>query len=188
MNELNLNLDLNLELSLTILLDTTKAYMEAFEITPSNMDISLDMLKKYQAFERITAYYMDTNNECVSFVTFNFDWDRYELIYRTEDPDLILTRKSIVSQTPKQILEDACKVIKKRVTEIREERKVTKIKMVYTYSDKVWNDKKILEKVREEANLSPCTTKIKFSSKMNGIDTKIVSSLTEKTLSVDYVT
>lgn len=186
MPEPNLGLDLNIELLLNVLLDTTKVYMEAFSISTDSIDITLEMLKKYQAFEQVTAYYMDSKDECVSYATFSFDWNKYELIYNTDDPDVILSRKSIISQTPKQILADASNIIKARVSEIKTERDVKYIKMVYSYTDKVWRNKTLLEKIRKEAGLTPLEKKIEFSPKIKGIDTKIVSSLTEKTLSINY--
>lgn len=187
-NDIELDLNLELDLLLDILDKTTRAYMEAFKLRPESIEISSEMIKKYQAFEAITAYYMNDCDECVSYVSFAFDWDKYGLVYNTDEPDILINRKSLLTQTPKKILEDACNIIKERVEKIRETRRVKYIKMVYTYTNKVWQDKELLEKIRKEANLSPQTSTIKFSPEIKGIDTQISSSLTEKTLSIDFVT
>ena len=190
MNDLDIgfDLDLNLELLLNILIDTTREYMEAFQITPKSIQMVLSMLEKHKAFKEITAYYMDDKNECVSFVSFTIDWKKYELQCKDDDPDIILNRKSISNQTPKQILESACKIINERVNEIKKERGVTNIKMVFTYSDKIAKDKDLMEQINKEANLVPHTGEIRKSNKINSVQTKIVSSITEKTLSIYYVT
>ena len=67
------------------------------------------------------------------------------------------------------------------------QREVAYIKVVYYYSDEVWNNKAILEKVREEAHLKPFDGNIKFSDKMLGLGANIKSSLTENVLSMDFV-
>lgn len=190
MSDLNseLDIDLNLELLLNILLHTTQAYMEAFDIDQSDIDLSINLLEKYQAFKEMTAYYMDENEECVSYVTFKFDWDKYELQCNTEDPDIVMNRKYIIDRTPKQILMDACNVIKERVATIKKERGVTRIRLIYSYSDKVRQDNQLLKKVRSEGNLVPFKEKMKFSKKIHSIGTRILSSLTENTLTIEYIT
>lgn len=183
-----LGLDLELEVLLDILDKTTREYMEAFEIDSHDIDLSCDILKKYQAFEKIVAFYMNGKDECISFVIFNFDWNKYELVYQSDDPDIILNRKSILTLTPKQILEDACKVIKERIKKIKDSRSFSYIKMVYYYSDKVWQNKELLEKIRRELNLVPFDkNSIVYSEKMKGYKTTIDSSITENTLSIDFM-
>ena len=186
--DLDLNLNLNLELLLNVLLQTTRAYMEVFDIIQSDIDLSINLLEKYQAFKEIAVYYMDKADECVSYVVFKFDWDKYELQYKTEDPDIIMNRKYIIDRTPKQILTDACNIIKERVSTIKREREVTHIRLIYTYSDKVRKDKQLLKRVRSEGNLVPFKEEIKLSEKINSIGTRIISSLTENTLTIDYIT
>lgn len=188
MSLIGLENELEVEVLLNILEATTREYMKAFELEDDNIELNCEMIKKYQAFDRITAYYMDIDDECISFVMFNFDWDKYELLYQSDDPDIMMNRKSIITMTPKQILENACSVIEKRVEKIKDERNYKYIKMVYTYSDKVFNDIKLLEKVRKEANLVPFDKKsLKFSRKIDNYKTIIESSLTENTLSIDFV-
>ena len=183
-----IGLDLDLEILLDILDKTTREYMAAFEIDNHDIELSCEMLKKYQAFEKIVAFYMNSNDECISFVIFNFDWKNYELVYQSDDPDIVLSRKSIISLTPKQILEDACKVIKKRITSIKSTRGFSYIKMVYYYSDKVWQNKELLEKIRRELNLVPFDkNSITYSERMKGYKTTIDSSITEHTLSIDFM-
>ena len=60
--------------------------------------------------------------------------------------------------------------------------------MVFTYSDKIAKDKYLMEQINKEANLVPHTGEIRKSNKINSVQTKIVSSITEKTLSIYYVT
>ena len=188
MSEIGLENELEVEVLLNILEATTREYMKAFGLKNDNIELNCEMIKKYQAFDRISAYYMDSKDECISFVMFNFDWKRYELICKSDDPEIAMRRKSISAMTPKQILEDACTIIKKRVEKIKSERDYQYIRMVYTYSDKVFNNKKLLEKVRKEANLVPFDKEsLKFSKKIDNYKTLIESSLTEKTLSIDFI-
>lgn len=183
-----LDINLNIDVLLNNLIKTTEEYMTAFEIKSDSIQLSCEMLKKHQAFRQITAYYMDNKEECISFVIFSFDWNKYELIYQSDDPDVIIKRKSIAAQTPKQILEDACNVIKERIKKIKKDRDYKYLKMVYTYTDMVWNNKELLAKIRKEANLVPFDKKsIKYSDKIKGYATTIESSITENTLSIDFV-
>lgn len=183
----NLDLDLNLEVLLSILLDTAQTYMEAFELDEESINLSISILKKYQAFKKITIYYFDAKNECVSFASFNFDWEQYKLNCTCDDPDIIINRKTIVSQTPKQILEEASTIIKKNVSDMKKERGVTRTRIVYTYSDALAIDNTLREKIREEGGFIPFTDNIIYSKKLDGIAVQVVSSLTENTLSINYV-
>lgn len=186
MNNVNLGLNLQLNVLLELLLDTTKQYMEAFQLDPNEIDMSITMMEKYKAFRQVSAYYMNAQNKCVSYVIFNFDWNTYSLKYDTKDPDVLETRRQAQFATPANILREACNVIQNRVNAIKDKRNVTSIKMLFQYSDEVLKNSNLLEKVRTEAGLQPFTGKIEYSNEMNGLKTNIVPSITEDILSMDF--
>ena len=183
-----LDIGLEVEPLLDILDKTIDEYMKAFEIAQESITLSRKIQKEYQAFEKITAFYMDSQDTCISFVTFSFDWQKYKMIYKSDDPDVIISREETLSMTPKKILEDACTVITKRVQAIKAERDFKYVKMVYTYTDEVWKNKELLAKIREEAHLGPFNiNSIRYSDQLQGYQTTIKSSLSENTLAIDFV-
>ena len=184
-----LKLTINIEVLLNILLDTTRAYMEAFEIPSSSIDLGCNLIEKYQAFDQISALYLDSSDKVIAFVSFKFDWESYKINVDSDDPDVLVNRKSIVGMTPKKILHDACEVIQKRVTEIKNERGYCGVKLLYYYSAKVRNDKELLQKIRTEAHLTPFDVRtLKYSQQLEGYQTSIESSTAEGVLSMDFVT
>jgi hypothetical protein len=188
-NMSGLNIDIEIELLLDILLKTTRTYMEAFEIPSDDIDMSCDMIKKYQAFRKIVALYLDSSDEVIAFVSFNYDWINYKVNLASNDPDVLIARKSILGMTPKRILEEACDVIKQKVHDIKSEREYCKLRLVYYYSDEVSNNAAILQKIRSEAGLVPFDLKtLKYSKKLEGYQTSISSSVAEKTLAIDFIT
>lgn len=194
MNTDNLQMDLQLDLDLDILIllnildKTTRKYMEAFELKSDDIELCSEVLRNYQGFKKITAYYMNDKDECISFVIFSFDWEQYKLVYQTDDPDIIMNRKLIMSASPEQILKDACDTIKKKVNILKKERNYKYTRMVYTYADEIRNNKQIIDEIRKKGKLVPFKKdSINYSKEMEGYKTLIESSITENTLTIDFV-
>lgn len=186
--DVQLDIDINILVLLDILNKTTKKYMNAFEINSFDIELCSEVQIQYQGFKKITAYYMNNNDECISFVTFSFDWEKYKLVYQTDDPDIIMTRNSIVAASPEQILTDACNIINNKIKTLKEERNYKYTRMVYTCSDEIRNNKQIIAEIRKKANFVPFDKNtIKYSQEMEGYKTLIESSITENTLSIDFV-
>jgi len=187
-NTVGLGVSLEVGLLLELLDRTTKAYMKAFDVAQKDIEKISEMQKKYQAFEKVTVYYFDEVNEVVSYTIFTFDWEKYSVIYDSDDPDLVIKRKNTIAQTPERITADACSAIKTKIDSIKTNRNVKSISLIYTYSDNVYNNKELLDKVRKEANLGPHDPKsLKYSSKMRGTKIEIVPSTAEGTLAMNLV-
>lgn len=180
-------LDVNIEVALKILIETTLEYMKAFEFTESSMKIIESVLSKYKAFEKVTAYYMDADNKCISFVNICFDWDNYSIKTVESDAEIVNKRKTIISQTPRKILEEACKVIKQRVKSIKDERGFAQTWVVFTYTRQGSQDQDAMNYIKENTNLTPFdSNSIVYSEKMRGTVTEIIPSITESSLIIKY--
>ena len=161
--------------------------MKAFEFTESSMKIIESVLSKYKAFEKVTAYYMDADNKCISFVNICFDWDNYSIKTVESDAEIVNKRKTIISQTPRKILEEACKVIKQRVKSIKDERGFAQTWVVFTYTRQGSQDQDAMNYIKENTNLTPFdSNSIVYSEKMRGTVTEIIPSITESSLIIKY--
>jgi hypothetical protein len=186
-SDTGIELELELQLLLEILIDTMRAYMKAFEVDDSNLSISDNMQRQYKAFKKITVYYIDEKNEVISWAVFEFDWENYKVRCSSDDSEILKKRHEIQLQTPAKILEGATIEIQSKVKKLKSERNFKMLKVVYTYTDEVWNDKKLLAKIRSEAGLVPFDKKtLKVSKKLKGYKESINSSLTENTMSIDF--
>lgn len=187
-NDLNLELDLDINISilLNILDKTTRKYMDAFEVGTAEIDFCSEVLVRYQGFKKITVYYMNDKGECISYVAFSFDWEKYRLTYQTNDPDVLIKRKTIVSASPEQILNDACEIINQKIKALKAERNFKYTRIAYTYADKISELEKI--EIRKKGKLVPFNkNSIKYSKEMYGYITQIESSITENTLEIAFV-
>ena len=130
MSNINTNLNIKTRVRLYVLYDIIKNLSESFGF-PKTIEETLQKgIKEKQILSSVYAYYLDNNEKAVGKVSFEIDWQTYEMYASTESGSEIMIDDKI--PLVDQFANWASDIIK-YVTEMREKLGVNDIKVYYRY-------------------------------------------------------
>ena len=137
MSSINTNLSIKTQVRLYVLYDIIKHLSESFGF-PKSIEATLEKgIKERQILSSVYAYYIDDEGKAVGKVSFEIDWESYEMYAATETGNKIMIsdKLPLVDQ-----FANWARDIIRYVDEMREKLKVKKIQVYYRYRPEIRND------------------------------------------------
>lgn len=161
MSNINTNLNIKTRVRLYVLYDIIKNLSESFGF-PKTIEETLQKgIKEKQILSSVYAYYLDDNEKAVGKVSFEIDWQTYEMYASTESGSEIMIDDKI--PLVDQFANWASDIIK-YVTEMREKLGVNDIKVYYRYRPEIRNDAIKDKEADEFLGLGKSDQKIEFNN------------------------
>lgn len=161
MSNINTNLNIKTRVRLYVLYDIIKNLSESFGF-PKTIEETLQKgIKEKQILSSVYAYYLDDNEKAVGKVSFEIDWQTYEMYASTESGSEIMIDDKI--PLVDQFANWASDIIK-YVTEMREKLGVNDIKVYYRYRPEIRNDAIKDKEADEFLGLVKSDKKIEFNN------------------------
>ncbi len=161
MSGINTNLNIKTRVRLYVLYDIIKNLSESFGF-PKTIEKTLQRgIKEKQILSSVYAYYLDAEEQAIGKVTFEIDWETYEMYASTESgKDIIINDKiPLVDQ-----FANWANDIIKYVSEMSEKYGVKKIQVYYRYRPEIRNDAIKDKEADEFLGLAKSDKKIEFNN------------------------
>lgn len=159
MGTINTNLNLHTRVRIYVLYDVIKNLCDSFGF--QNIEETLKKgIREKQILSSVYAYYLDDTGKAVGKVSFEIDWEVYEMYATTESGKEIILNKKIplVDQ-----FANWSKDIVNYVDEMRKSLNVKQIKVYYRYRPEIRNDVLKDKEADEFLGLVKSNKKIEFN-------------------------
>lgn len=161
MSSINTNLNIKTRVRLYVLYDIIKNLSESFGF-PKTIEETLEKgIKEKQILSSVYAYYLDVDGKVVGKVSFEIDWETYEMYASTESGNEIMINDKI--PLVDQFANWASDIIK-YVAEMREKFGVKNIQVYYRYRPEIRNDVMKDKEADEFLGLVKSDKKIEFNN------------------------
>lgn len=161
MGGINTNLNLKTKVRLFVLYDIIKNLSSSFGFPKTIEETLKKGIRDKQILSSIYAYYFDDEDKAVGKVSFEIDWEVYEMYASTElGKDIIVNDKiPLVDQFANWSTD-----IIKYVNEMRKNLNVKRIQVYYTYRAEIRNDAIKDKEANEFLGLVSSDEKIEFNN------------------------
>lgn len=137
MSGINTNLNIQTKVRLFVLYDIIKNLSESFGFPKTIEETLKKGIRDRQILSSVYAYYLDDEDKAVGKVSFEIDWEVYEMYASTESGKEIMISDKI--PLVDQFANWSTDIIK-YVNEMREKLNVKKIEVYYRYRPEIRND------------------------------------------------
>ncbi len=161
MGGINTNLNIKTKVRLFVLYDIIKNLSSSFGFPKTIEETLKKGIQDKQILSSVYAYYLDDEGKAVGKVTFEIDWEVYEIYASTESgKDIVINDKiPLVDQFANWSTD-----IIKYVNEMREKLNVKKIQVYYRYRAEIRNDAIKDKEADEFLGLVKSNTEIEFNN------------------------
>lgn len=137
MSKINTNVDIKTRVRLFVLYDVIKNLSESFGF-PKTIEKTLEKgIKERQILSSVYAYYLDKEGKAVGKVSFEIDWELYEMYATTEaGREIVINNKISLMDQFANWTNDIVYYVKK----MREVYQVKDLKVYYRYRPEIRND------------------------------------------------
>lgn len=158
-SNISLNQNIKLQVRVQVLYDVIKTLALSFGFPSSIENILLKGIVERQIFSTIYAYYINDKGKAVGKVSFNIDWDKYDIYASTDSGKNIRLKTNVplIDQFATWAT-DIINYMKKMQTSL----KVSKIKVFFMYRDEIRNDKQKDEEADKFLGLKKSTYKVDY--------------------------
>lgn len=161
MNGIKNKLNLQTRVRILVLYDVIKNLANSFDF-PSNIEESLKKgIVEHQVLESVYAYYIDENEKVVGKVSFNIDWNTYDMFATTETgKDIALCKNIPLVNQFANWSEDIINYVKEMQISLH----VKKVRVFYSLRQEIRNNPIKYKEACERLGCKKSTEEFEFDS------------------------